>query len=245
MKIGDIKPASFFASRHGAKILTYGRAGLGKTPLLLTAGTDFLVLATEKGATSLAKAEQKAGLKMPTYEALTVKEIDDFFAWWHKSNEPKKFKGLCVDSGSEVAEIYLNENKKKINNKQRLYGMMSDWVYNIFCDLNNQKFKHLILNCKRKEYVSGSEEVVIDGKNEKELIFQSRPYFPGQDLHFKCEHLFDLILFLELKKSGDKLIPAFHTKNTDSYRARDRYCVLNEFEEPNYSKIIKKLGYPL
>lgn len=245
MNINDVKPASFFASRHGAKILTYGRAGLGKTPLLLTAGTDFLVLATEKGATSLAKAEQKAGLKMPTYEATSVKAIEEFFKWWFGSAETKRYKGLCIDSGSEMAEIYLNENKKKITNKQRLYGLMSDWVYGIFCDLNNQKYKHLIVNCKRKEYVSGRETVKVDGKEEVSFLYQARPYFPGQDLHFKCEHLFDLILFLELKKAGEKLIPAFHTQNTDEYRARDRYCALNEFEKPDYKQVIKKIGYPL
>ena len=106
MNLSSLKPASEFAKNYGVKAIVYGSAGSGKTPIINTCPNPVL-LACEPGLLSL------RGSKVPTWEAYSADKVDEFFEWFFKSNETKKFDTLAIDSISQMAELYLQKALKE------------------------------------------------------------------------------------------------------------------------------------
>ena len=82
ISLQDFKPAREFARSYGVKALIYGAAGTGKTPILNTAPRPVL-LACETGLLSMRNSN------IPTFQALGVSKIKEFFDWLEKSSEAK------------------------------------------------------------------------------------------------------------------------------------------------------------
>lgn len=218
MNLQSLKPAKDFAIRFGVKAVVYGPAGSGKTPIINTAPRP-LLLACEPGLLSMRNS------MVPTFQAFTAKLIDEFFEWFFKSTETKNFDTIAVDSGSHMAEVYLERAKQ--NNKHGLaaYGQMAEDSLEHLNGLYWMQQKHVYLIAKQE----------ITDKGFK------RPYFPGRQLPIEMPHKYDQILNLDIHNiPGMGQYKAFRCWGTIDTLARDRTGMLNEFEEPNFGKLVQK-----
>lgn len=230
MDMRDLKAAGEHAKAFGVKAIVYGPAGTGKTPILNTAPRPVL-LATEAGLLSM------RGSTIPTYEAYTSQRIDEFFKWFFNSTETKNFDTLGIDSGSQMADVYLNAALKgtsKSGNKKHgmaAYGEMATDTMEHLRTLFYTREKHVYLICK--------EEIA-------DVDYQSlrRPYFPGKVLPIDVPHLYDFILRLAKYNAipgappGENL--AFQCVGNMNVLARNRTGNLNEYEPPHFGALIDK-----
>lgn len=223
MNLSDLKPAGQFANSSGFKSLVYGAPGSGKTPIVGTAPRP-LMLACEPGLLSM------RGSQVPTYQAHTGDTINDFFHWLFNSNETKNFDTIVVDSVSQMADIFLqdelNGTSKAGNKKHGLqaYGAMADSAMKILRPLFFMKDKHCYLICK---------QTVEDGVK--------KPYFLGKQLPTEVPHLYDAILHLGIHNvPGMGQVSSFQCRQSIDVVARDRSGRLNEFEPPRFDLIIQK-----
>lgn len=223
----DLQPAHKLAAFYGVKSLVFGPPGSGKTPVINTAPNPVL-LAVEPGMLSMRTSN------VPTYEASTWAKIEEFFKWLHGSNESKKYHTLGVDSVSQMCEIYLRDNPKKVSHGLKLYGLMAEEVGDELHKLYFMREKHMYLICKQEI------EQTADGPGKK------RPYFPGKELATKVPHLYDLIMQLDTHSiPGYGAARAFHCHSAMDANVRDRSGVLAEFEEPNLSGVFNKIMRPI
>ncbi len=227
MDIRDLKAAGDHAQNFGVKAIVYGPAGTGKTPILNTAPRPVL-LATEAGLLSM------RGSTIPTYEAYTSQRVDEFFKWFFNSTETKNFDTLGIDSGSQIADIYLNaalQGTSKQGNKKHgmaAYGEMATNTMEHLRTLYYTRYKHVYMICK--------EEIA-------DVDYQSlrRPYFPGKVLPIDVPHLYDFIIRLaraNVPGAGETL--AFQCVGNMNVLARNRTGNLNEFEPPHFGNLVQK-----
>lgn len=230
MDIRDLRAASEHAQNFGCKTIVYGPTGVGKTPILNTAPRPVL-LSIEPGLLSM------KGSTIPTYEAHTSQRIDEFFKWFFNSTETKNFDTLGVDSGSYMADVYLQaalSGKSSNGNKKHgmvAYGEMATNTMEHLRTLFYTRYKHVYLICK--------EEIA-------DVEYQSlrRPYFPGKVLNIDVPFLYDFILRLG-KYNGVPGAPAgenlaFQCIGNMNITARNRTGNLNEYEFPHFGNLVKK-----
>lgn len=217
----DLKPAGQFAGQYGVKAVVYGPPGSAKTPLINTAPNPVL-LACEPGMLSM------RGSNVPTCQAFTPGEINDFFAWFFGSNERRKFDTLAVDSVAQMADIYLQQALKNRAHGLQAYGEMAREVMNHLRPLFYTQGIHTYLICKL-----GTE--IING------VTMARPYFPGNQLNVDVPHLYDEILYLAKQNvPGQGQLLAFRCQQSIDVMARDRTGKLNEYEPPNFGQLVAK-----
>jgi hypothetical protein len=218
----DFKEAREFAKNYGVKALGYGPPGSGKTPIMNTAPRPCL-LAVEPGLLSMATST------VPTYQAPTWAKIDDWFKWLFNSAETRNYDTAGVDSVSQMCEIYLRDNPKKVQHGLKLYGLMAEEVGDILHKLYYLQNKHTYLICKQT-----IERTEGDGGKRK-------PYFPGNDLNVKVPHLYDEIIDIGIHSVPSVgLTRSFQCHSSfDSY-CRDRTGKLNQFEPPDLSALFAK-----
>ncbi len=224
----DLRAAGDHAQNFGVKAIIFGPAGTGKTPILNTA-TRPVLLATEAGLLSM------RGSKIPTYEAYTSQRIDEFFKWFFNSTETKSFDTLGIDSGSQMADVYLNAalsgTSKQGNKKHGMaaYGEMATNTMEHLRTLFYTRYKHVYLICK--------EEIA-------DVEFQSlrRPYFPGKVLNVDVPYLYDFIIRLAKQNVPGQVgeVLAFQCVGNMNVLARNRTGNLNEFEPPNFGALVQK-----
>ena len=222
ISLQDFKPAREFARSYGVKALIYGAAGTGKTPILNTAPRPVL-LACETGLLSMRNSN------IPTFQALDVSKIKEFFDWLEKSSEAKNFDTIGVDSSSQLAEIFLTDAKKRIKHGLQQYGEMAEESMKLFTKLYFMREKHI--------YLIAKEEI----KNLNGTSFR-RPYWAGNVLPIEVPHQYDAILHLAKANvpgaQGEVL--AFRCSQSYDVLARDRTGQLSEFEYPDFSCIVRK-----
>ena len=235
MKMSDLKPAGSLAQQYGAKIILYGKPGLGKTPMINTCPRPVL-LATEPGLGSM------KGSTVPTWEGHTPERIEEFFEWVKSSAEVKNFDTIAIDSGSQLAEIVLAHWQSKSKDGRKAYGEMSKQCMEWFDGLFFMKQKHVVLNCKQMMAEAGKQVVNNGGQISVEMTYQAQPFFPGQDLNIKVPHRYDLILHAGLARvpGVPQEVTAIRTRSTAEILARDRFGRLDELEQPHLGNIIAK-----
>lgn len=218
MNINDLRPAYELARQYGVKTVVYGPPGSGKTPIFATAPRPVLC-ATEPGLLSLKK------YNIPTWGAFNAVAIEEFFAWFMTSAEARNFDTVGIDSGSQLAEIILEDERPKHKDGRKLYGAMSLRAMKYFDALFFMPQKHVYIICK---------ETTVDGRK--------RPYFPGQDLNVKVPHRYDEILHCSLTQIATSPVPvkAFRTRETFDIMARDRTDQLNELEPCDLTALFQK-----
>lgn len=219
--MSDLRPATDFAKLYGVKALIYGPPGGSKTPTINTAPRPVL-LACEPGLLSM------RGSTVPTFQAFTAKLIDEFFEWLFGSTETKNFDTVAIDSTSQMAEIYLNDAKKNNKHGLKAYGEMAELTLKHLERLYFLPYKHT--------YLIAKEMIANDGN-----ISTRRPYFPGQQLNTEVPHKYDCVLRLAIHNvPGVGQIKAFRCIQSLEEMARNRTGTLNEFEEPDFGKLVTK-----
>lgn len=216
MNIGDLRAAKEFAINFGVKAIIYGPPGTGKTPIANTCPRPVL-LACEPGLLSMRNSS------IPTWIAPTKAKIDEFFKWFEHSAESKVFDTLIIDSTSQMCDICLNESKKAHGLAQ--YGEMAEYVY--------PYLERLYFMPQRHMYLIAKEEVTQSGMR--------RPYYPGKFLPTNIPHKYDCIIRVAktpIPNVGDVI--AFQCNGSYDVIARNRTGTLNDFEEPDFGKLIMK-----
>lgn len=219
MDIKDLQPARDFAKIYGCKAIVFGPSGRSKTPSVNTCPRPVL-LACEPGLMSM------KGSNVPTWIGNTGPRVDEFFKWFFHSNEPKAFDTLAIDSGTQMCDVYLQEALKTNKHGKAAYGEMATNVMNQLRPLFFMQQKHAYIICK--------EETTEHGLR--------RPYFLGQQLPKDAPGLYDFLIQLDIQN-----VPGM-PPNTLAYRcngdysivARNRTGNLNDYEEPNFTKLTEK-----
>jgi hypothetical protein len=220
MRISDLRPARTYAQQYGVKAIAYGPAGSGKTPLINTAPRPVICMC-EPGFLSMRDSN------VPTFEAFTVKKIVEFFDWI-ESSDCRNFDTICIDSGSELADIVLKESIAKNRHGLKAYGDMAEFVTDKLKRLYHLREKHVYITCKL-------------GATKDDTAMQ-RPYFPGQELNVTLPHLYDAVLYI-----GKEIVPnhgqqnVIRTAGTYNIIARDRSGKLAEVEPMHLGALFHKI----
>lgn len=223
MQMSQLKSASQLAQRYGCKAVAYGPPGSGKTPAIKTAPRP-VMLAVEPGLLSMRDAHN-----VPCWEGYTYDKIEEFFKWLYQSSEAKNFDTVAIDSGSQMAEIYLTRQLAKQKDGRKAYGEMSIEMMAHFNALYYMPQKHIYMICKQG----------IIEENEKQ---KRRPFFPGQDLNVKVPHLFDAVLHIDKAMPPGCAMPVacIRTASTFDILARDRSGNLAEYEPLDLGALFAK-----
>ncbi|HCH8772168.1 TPA: AAA family ATPase [Salmonella enterica] len=223
MNIKDLRPADYYAKMYGVKMVGYGAAGGGKTPLIATAPRPVMV-ATEAGLLSLRGVQH-----VPVYQANTYQKIKEFFDWCFKSNEVRNFDTIAVDSISQMSEIVLSYHLGRNKDGRKAYGEMARDMLEWLEGLYYQQEKHA--------YLIAKQEI-----GEEEGVQTKRPYLAGQELKIKIPHLYDIIAHIGMSPVVGMPTPqrVIRVSPTFGVIARHRSGNLNEIEPPDLTALFNK-----
>ena len=221
-----LQPIHSMVQRYGVKAVVYGGPGTGKTPLMLTAPNAAHAFA-EPGLLSIRASNQFATM------IDTGPKINDFVHWACYSTEARYFETICLDSISQMAEIFLREAENPVGSKKRnpdprsWFGDMSKAMMHVLDSIYYAPNLNCVMLAKQ-----GSVEV--------EGITKYRPYFPGQDLNIKVPHLFDSVWRLESTNVNGVQSRYIRTRENHSSFARERSGNLAELEHADLAYLINK-----
>jgi len=211
-------------SKHGVKILTYGRAGVGKTTLCATAPNPVIVSA-ESGLLSL------AGHNIPVIEIKTVEDLIDAHNWCQRSEEAKQFETFCIDSVSEIGEVVLANAKAQAKDPRQAYGELIDKMTTTLKAFRDLSGKHV--------YMAAKMEPV---KDDFTGVTRYMPAMPGTKLGPQMPYLFDEVFYLGINKDTEGQEYRFLLTQPDyQYDAKDRSGTLDPIERPDLKFIIEKI----
>ena len=208
---------------NGVKILVHGQAGIGKTCLCASL-PDPIIISAESGLLSL------ASLDIPVIEIKTLDDLGEAHDWLAGSDKAKKYKSICLDSISEIAEVVLTDEKNKEKDPRKAYGNMQDVMTDViraFRDLSG-----------RNIYFSAKQERVQDESGR--LLFG--PSMPGQKLAQQIPYLFDEVFSYQVVKDTNGVPTRMLLTQPDGISvAKDRSGKLDMFEAPDLGAIINKI----
>ena len=217
--------------KQGAKVLIYGMSGAGKTYSIKTCPGRVLVISAEAGLLSIKDATNVSVIEVNTAEGVhrAYKELN-------QGSLKGQFDTVCLDSISEISELLLIAEKAKHKDPRMAYGQVQDTVKRLMRDFRDLEM-HVVFLCKE-------DKVNNDG------VFESCPKLVGTKLGQEAPHYFDEVLALRVIDDTDadgNRIQArwFQTRVGNGYIAKDRSQKLDDFEEPNLTKLIEKLGFEL
>ena len=207
---------------HWIKMALYGLSGVGKTTLGSTAPRPIIIDA-ERGTLSISDKD------MDLIEISTFDDLQEVYDYLCTKKARKKYDTCVIDSGSEVAEYVLADLKKNMKDGRQAYMALGERtleIFRMFRDLD----MHVVFICKAK--ISNSDGVEM-----------YRASFPGQALVEKVPYLFDELLALRIMDGEDEDggYRYLQTQPSFNWDAKDRSGTLEDMEEPNLTKIFKKI----
>lgn len=208
---------------NGVKILVHGQAGIGKTCLCASL-PDPIIISVESGLLSL------ASLDIPVIEVKTLDDLGEAHEWLSKSDEAKKYRSICLDSVSEIADVVLNDEKNKEKDPRKAYGNMQDIMADVLRAFRDLSGKNI--------YFSAKQERVQDESGR--LLFG--PSMPGQKLAQQIPYLFDEVFAYQVVKDTNGVPTRMLLTQPDGISvAKDRSGKLDMFEAPDLGAIINKI----
>jgi hypothetical protein len=227
----NLKSTQDIPRDHGAKIVVYGDAGIGKTRLIPTLPKP-VVLSSEKGLISLSDYD------IPYTDIDTIEDFEKAMDWAF-SEKADAFESIVIDSITDVGDVILSNlfsGKTKAGNKvhgKQAYGQMFECMLEQLMRIKNYKGKKNFLLIAQ-----------LDEKKDLRGNFNRRPAFPGNAMHIKFKHIFDEYFALAITENskGEMALGLLCTGLADpSYLAKDRSGKLADKEKPDLGYIINKM----
>jgi phage nucleotide-binding protein len=218
--------------KQGAKLLIYGAAGAGKTTACASAPGKTLIISMEAGLLSIKGASNLDAIEVK--EASDVEEIAVLL-----ENGQLDYDTVCLDSVTEMSEILLASEKLKSKDPRRAYGEVIDVMTRTMKRFRDLKM-HVI-------FVAKEDKV----RDEQTGAFHYQPMMVGAKLSQQIPYLYDGVFVLRIFEGEEneqgKKVPErwLQTVGGANYIAKDRSGKLDDFEAPNLSVLIKKLGFDI
>lgn len=208
-----VQSTSTIGMQNGIKCMVYGTSGVGKTRLLASAPKP-IIISAESGLLTLRK------FNLPVIIIKSLQELKEAYNYVAGPNG-KQFWTVGLDSGSEIAEVCLTEEKAKSKDGRKAYGEMQDVVAQIFRDFRDLPQKHVVMLAKQGFVIDGSTGGKFNG-----------PMFPGQNLGQSAPYFFDEVFQLCNFKdqANGTTMYALRTSPDNQNVAKDRSGVLAEWE---------------
>lgn len=218
--------------QHGVKIVTYGKAGAGKTTLIETLTEtpeeDVLVANAEGGTLSISHRKVPAApiQSFAEFEAF----LDDVEVQVQAGEFP--FTDLAIDSLSEIVESCLKRQKEvHPEDTWAQYRVLKERVIAILKQIRDMKGVNIYVTC----------EMTRESSETGGVMFQ--PKVPGSKVAEKIPYIFDEVFALRVEQnpeSGDTE-RWVQTHPDAKYDAKDRSGQLDKFEPPNLHKVKQKI----
>jgi len=224
-----IKTPNQLVEQQGAKLLVYGESGVGKTTLCQTAPGKTLVVSMESGLLSIKDAPDLDAIEVK--EASEIEEIASLL-----ENKTLNYETVCLDSVTEMAEILLSQEKAKSKDPRRAYGEVIEVMIKTMRRFRDLPM-HVVFIAKQ------SRE-----RDESSGMFHYQPMMVGAKLPTQIPYFFDEVLVLRTfddENEEGKTVTSrwLQTRIGQNYIAKDRSGKLEEFESPDLTTIINKLGF--
>ncbi|WLJ71211.1 hypothetical protein [Sphingomonas phage Birtae] len=199
--------------KAGVKCLVYGKSGVGKTRLIASAPKPF-VISAERGLLSLRH------FQIPVIQVTSIAQLREAYEFVLKPANRRNIGTLALDSGSEIAEVCLAEEKRRNKDPRKAYGEMGDLLVQAFRDFRDIEGMNVVFLAKN--------EAVTDGATGSLL---NQPSFPGKQLGQAAPYFFDEVFQLNNFHDGEgKKLYALRTSPDPYNVAKDRSGILAEWE---------------
>jgi hypothetical protein len=213
-------------SNRGIKCLVYGPPKVGKTRLIATAPAPFLISA-EGGTLSLRT------YNIPYVQVYTMPQFREVYNWVTGSAEARQFATFSLDSISEIIEQILEGEKLKTRDPRKAYGEIISQGIQIIKGFRDLDGPNIVMVAKQEF-----------SKDETNGMMFFQPSFPGQKLGpavpYYPDEIFQYCLFTNPQTR--QTIEALRCRGDHQNIAGDRSGALDEFEEPNLTKIFAKIN---
>lgn len=149
---------------------------------------------------------------------------------WLSSGEGSAFDSVVIDSISEIAEVVLNDEKKKNKDGRAAYGEMASKMIGIIRDFRDLP-KHVLMTAKLEK-----------SQDEMGRMLYS-PSMPGAKLSQMLPYYFDTMFALRVEKDADGVTHRALMCDSDGlWQAKCRINGVQQWEQPNLGDIIRKIG---
>ena len=222
----QIKSTQGFGLQNGVKIVTYGKAGYGKTTLCATCPQP-IILSAEGGLLALAR------WNLPYIEINTIADLRDVYRWLKTPAARQNFRTVCLDSVSEIAEVCLAETKganRKNTDGRAVYGDMIEEMTKVIKEFRDLQGYHVFMTAKQERIKDEATGVILNG-----------PSMPGKRLGENLPYLPDELFKLDIEGVGANSYRLLRTQPDFINDAKDRSGALHPIEEPHIGKIIDKI----
>jgi hypothetical protein len=155
-------------------------------------------------------------------------DLRDAYIWLVDNGS--KYESVALDSISEIAEVVLNHEKKQAKDPRQAYGAMQEQMTDLI-----RAFRDLPMHV----YMTAKLEKMTDETGK--ILYA--PSMPGNKTGQQLPYFFDELLALRVEKDSDGNIwHGLKCKGDSAWQAKDRSGALEEWEEPDLGKLIKKIG---
>lgn len=201
------------SQKAGVKCLVYGKSGVGKTRLIASAPRPF-VISAERGLLSLRQ------FNIPVIQVQSIAQLREAYEFVLKPNNRRNIGTLALDSGSEIAEVCLAEEKRRNKDPRKAYGEMGDILVQAFRDFRDIEGMNVVFLAKNEQIADGASGALLN-----------QPSFPGKQLGQAAPYFFDEVFQLNnFTDNEGRKVYALRTSPDANNVAKDRSGVLAEWE---------------
>lgn len=219
-----IKIRSTQHDENFVKMLTFAKAGMGKTVLCSTAPNP-LIISAESGLLSLADQD------VPYIDISSYDDLSDAFEFVTESAEAKQYETICLDSLSEIAEVLLIQCKEEDKDPRKSYPKMSDLMATIIRQFRDLDERHVYFTAKQARIT-----------DEETGITTYQPMMPGKTLLQGINFFFDEVSVLRVGEDEEGDSYRYLQFQPDiSYDCKDRSGKLGLVEKPDLTHIFNKI----
>jgi phage nucleotide-binding protein len=216
---------------HAPKVLIYGDSGIGKTTLIGSLPGKVLIVSAESGLLSLSFASGD-----DRFDVVEIEAVDDLIAVHkHLTSKTHGYDWVALDSISEIAEVVLTAEKKKVSDPRQAYGAVIERVTAAM-----RAFRDLPIGV----YFSAKLAKVKDDATGRITYGISMPGAKlGDAVPYLFDEVFRLVCVDEVDPDGNR-VPVRYLQTSGDARsiAKDRSGALDPLEPADLGAVVAKMA---